>query len=415
MNDSHAVRFICPFCPLRCDDLSISGGTSEMRAGKLSSGGCRRAALAQQSLLEQGIFHDARGSALNISAAAWERAVAILAPAANIQISGGMLDVPTARAGVRLAAALGATINASSSSAGRAVLHSVERQGMVAATLGELARRADSVVLIGNVLDEYPRLADRFLPAFSSDATPRRVLWLDTSGETSPAGTAETKTETMDNGWQRWSLPAEQLIDCLADARQPSPRQAVEHTSAGQALAEWLAAGHTSCWLWASNSLSAAAAAMLVGFVNDLNEARRSMLIPLGDDVSFRATSLWLSGCGGPVDFSSGLPQLLADQQAPATADAQIWIHPYPTFPAHPADQPPLIVVGTPDDALRQRATLVLPAAVPGIESAGTTFRGDGTVSLGWRPPFQQTAAASIGQVLLALGDQVQARRISQC
>jgi formylmethanofuran dehydrogenase subunit B len=74
-----------------------------------------------------------------------------------------------------------------------------------------------------------------------------------------------------------------------------------------------------------------------------------------------------------------------------------------------------LIVIGTPDDALRRRATLVLPAAVPGIESTGTTFRGDGTVSLGWRPPFQQTAAASIGQVLLALGDQVQARRISQC
>lgn len=311
-----------------------------------------------------------------------------------------MVDIQTARAAVRFATTVGGVVDALETRSAAAMRRTVERDGLVAATLGELRQRADSVVFIGDPTRECPRLFERFLASGPSPLVrQRRFLSLGEARVGNLAGPQYTHMAFGDDevhqrlAETRWALRTGRSDACR--------------------IADWLREGVYTAWLWSSDSIDSLAASALVGLIGDLNRERRAVAIPLSGDATFRSVATWLSGFSGPVDFTGAVPQLCETATA-AALPAVIWLQPFPTAPPPPADGRFLIVIGMADADVIARTDCYLPAAVPGIDLAGSTFRGDGTVCLPLhavrRAPLP-SAAARLGE----LATLVAQRRLPAC
>lgn len=377
-----SMSITCPFCPLRCDDVVVRAeGKRVIPEGldcSLAVRGFERVSYAAEVLLASN--HPGEMSP------AVARLVDRLTDSAPVSISGTMIDIGTARAAVRLAAASGGVIDAVETISSGAMRRAVERDGIVAATLAEVRQRADSVVMIGDPSEEYPRLLERFLAAGPAPlAGQRRFLSI---GEARIAGLPTDRYRHIPVG-----LGDTHRV--LAEARGGIR----VGRSDASGVADWLREGHYTAWLWASDVVDALTAGVLVGLVADLNRERRAVAVPLGSDATLRSVATWLTGLSGPVDFSGGWPQLL---EQPVAASTAIWLQPHPTAPPPPLGSDFLAVIGMADAELVERADLYIPCGAPGIDVAGSTYRGDGTVCLPLHAP-RDSGLPSPAEVLLEI------------
>ncbi|WP_164104020.1 molybdopterin-binding domain-containing protein [Candidatus Laterigemmans baculatus] len=385
----------CPFCPLRCDDLVVRAEGTHLVPHEVD---CPRA--------HAGFAGVAAESARLSSLAAWRTASVLaesiadrVAGAASLRISGTIIDITTARAAVRLAAACGGVVDAAESVSSAAMRRAIEREGVVAATLAELSQRADSVVLLGDPSDECPRLVERFLapspapPARVGERARRRFLSLGESRIAGLPGERYTHIEVARGDLHR----------LLAEAR--GALRVGKTDSSG--IATWLADATYSGWLWSSEALDPLAAGTLVGLSTELNRERRAVLVSLASDTTLRSVSTWLSGFSGPVDFGSGAPQLLENS---TPAELTLWLQPYPTAPPPPLEDTFLIVLGMADAELAERADVYLPAGVPGVDFASSTYRGDAAVCL----PLHALLDRGLPSAAEVLGE-LQLRRTDRC
>jgi formylmethanofuran dehydrogenase subunit B len=296
----------------------------------------------------------------------WDRLLTLVTGATTPTIGGTIIDVQTARAAIRLAADLRGVIDVCGSSSEAAFGGVMEREGYVGATLAEMDTRADSVVLIGPVRRELPRLLSRFFSGrVATGDKPRRMMVL---GHRDPEDDLEIPAA--------WLSPEGKLIDQLA-----ATRSALRHGTDDQPLADWLRSADYTAFLWSRDTLGPLEASMVAGLVDQLNEDRRAVMIPVAESATFRNVASWLTGLAGPLDFRD-LPPITCQPAAMLGGDLRIWLQPFPDSPPPPDDRRPLIVIGAADAALVRRSDIYLRTAVPGIEAAGTTFRGDGTVTL---------------------------------
>lgn len=384
----------CPFCPLRCDDLVVRVAGARVVPQGLD---CPRAeaGFAGLSAETERLSGDSGSpSASSLVASLIDR----LANASAVRISGTFVDVNTARAAVRLAAASGGIVDAAETISSAAVRRASERDGIVAATLSELRQRADAVVIIGDPVDECPRLIERFLASGPDPlAASRRFLSL---GETRIAGLPADRYTHVQVG-------RGDLHRLLAEAR--GALRVGKGDASG--MAAWLREATYSGWVWSSEELDPLAAGTLIGMTTELNRERRAVLVPLASDTTLRSVATWLSGLSGPVDFGSGTPQLL---EKPTPTALTLWLQPYPTAPPPPLEDSFLVVLGMADAELAERADLYLPAGVPGIDFAGSTFRGDGTVCLplhAVRDCGLPSAADLLRELATQFSEQISARR----
>lgn len=360
----------CPFCPLRCDDLVVRAEGARVVPQELDCPRAREGFARVSDEAERLIAEDRRplpsSSLAFLDGRIVDGIVERIAIAAAIRISGTTVDVNTARAAVRLAVASGGVIDAAETVSSAAMRRATEREGIVAATLAEIRQRADAVVIVGDPVEECPRLIERFLEAGPAElAARRRFLSI---GETRIAGLPVdryTHVEVARGDTHR----------LLAEARG-AMRVGKADTSG---VAAWLREATYSGWVWSSEVLDPLAAGTLIGLVTELNQDRRAVLVPLASDATFRNVATWLTGLSGPIDFGSGTPELL---EKLAATSLTLWLQPYPTAPPPPLDDSFLVVLGMADADVAERADLYLPTGVPGIDFAGSTFRGDGTVCL---------------------------------
>lgn len=385
----NTTRLTCPFCPLRCHDLTVTWPDAPAAAPRVTDAPCelaaRRLRETWQSRCET---RRAEGDYAERLARAAERLTAV----ATLEIGGTATDLQTARAAVRFAAARGATLRGAPSRSALAFQAVSEREGAMLATLGEVAARCDSVVLLGEVEAAYPRLVERWLA--SGDRPPGAKRLLRIGGASS-------------------SQPLEQILATTRMAFESSVGVPTE-------LSRWLEPAESIAWIWAPEALDEDAATMLCGLNQCLARDRRSLLVPIVEDGAMANVASWLGGFQPPIAFTGGLPRPL-EANTPPAAEARIWLQPFPDAPQPEAiaGEEALIVIGTAAAPLRERAALWIPAAVPGWESHGTTLRGDGTVGLAWRPlPAARNLAAELPTIAGVLDDLAAAwesRRLQSC
>lgn len=369
-----SASFVCPFCPLHCDDLQaaklVRDDAAQAAAAKSAEAGTGgEACVRLQQHLVTALEHHRSPAA---SAAAITTAQQWVERAQQICITGRILDLQTARSVCRFAEQTGADVQVATDPAATAetaaYLESFTRDGGFATTLGDAAAPHTSVILIGDPAMRWPRLQQRL----------------------ARAGKVYT--------WQN----TERLSERLAHLRRLVRRPAEPEPVADPDLATCRALCEQAVFLLfvvVPETLDAAEAlpfwSSMTGLLRDLNGRIRAAILRFDETVTARSVQAW-SGLQTPVT---------ALAQVRSAADLVIELVPWDDLAhgdrrrampeAHPAAR--RIVIGwQPEEpgVIAVDRICYLPASVGGIGRAAIVLRGDGSVALPLRPLVETTLPA---------------------
>lgn len=411
-----STRFVCPFCPLHCDDVAFrtkQSGTEgaatawEFLGGEYASNECtvlgRQGPAAwthsrRSEPVPDELLHQAR---------AW------VGEASSIAVLGRVVDFATARAVRRFLDQTGARW-CFAASPGDGYAESFARVGGFSATLGDAVAGHQTIILIGGPEQHWPRIEQRLRRAADlfrwRDATEvgerlaRLRHWLRhttaVQGQTSLGlATAREVDPDLVGTFQR--LQAAEGVVLLID-----PSVAGKHAAASRPF-------------WST----------VQGLLEDLNSRIRASLLRFDESITLRSVLAWsadpaasppgaASVEGNEGEWTaSGLAAdaidaaVASDRALDAgwSADLVVLLRPWPgTGAEYPGmefeesgdgaglrgqmDRRRSIVIGHPavsvagDPAKKAgwqvESVIQLSAATPGISQAGTVIRGDGSVAL---------------------------------
>ncbi|SMP39840.1 hypothetical protein SAMN06265222_101368 [Neorhodopirellula lusitana] len=152
------ARIVCPLCPLACDDVIVNS------SGQLMVDGCE--------IASQFTMSSDRGDTDSVLASLPKRPWQVVTTGA---------DLVTARSLLDLQASSQIDLAIESDPSVEAMLQSASRDGMIAATLAEVATRSDLIWLIGNAEQAYPRIAQKL--RLNSAASPHVIRQQSISAE----------------------------------------------------------------------------------------------------------------------------------------------------------------------------------------------------------------------------------------
>ncbi|KNZ30623.1 MAG: formylmethanofuran dehydrogenase [Methylibium sp. NZG] len=425
----------CPFCPLLCDRFSVaaspveaspavSPGASAGACLVLQGSDCTRArdALARfgpggTALPQVG----ARQVTLDVAVAT---AAEWLARSRQPLFGGLGTDVAGARALYRLACETGAITDAAH---GRALMHglrALQDRGAFTTTLAEVRERADVVVcLTGSPAERLPEFYRRCGIGEAMDGEPsaRHLVMFDGAAADAeralPQSLPGVTTEAL--AWHGDLFTTVSVLAALVARR--TVRDALPALAA---LAARLRAARYAVLVWEAAALPAHGALVAEGIntiVGTLNRSTRSAALPLGGSdgaATVNQVFTWLGGLPlrsrlGPAGLEHephrfDAARLLAD----GAVDALLWVASFGTEPAVPQAAVPRIVLGHPRfaPALAGAQTVFIPAATPGVGSAGHLFRADGVVLMPLTAVVDQQLP-TVADVLARLTLAVQALR----
>ncbi|MGF6374005.1 formylmethanofuran dehydrogenase subunit B [Paraburkholderia sp. RAU6.4a] len=398
--------WICPFCPLLCDDLAAAAhddGTLDVPDTE-----CPRLAhaLAQYGATDAQCACTVDGNEVDKDAAL-ASAAQLLANARRPLFGGLATDVAGTRALYPLAAACGAILDHLHGDALTPATLALQDRGSFFTTLSEVRARADLLVFFGcQPSRRYPRF---FTRALAGTELARELVFVGCEADPAAAGFAQTRIDTLLPDTDPYDTLA--LWSALAEGRDAAALSHGDGSAANVATAlaslhARIAGARYTVVVYEPAALPAPHAALLIEALNRIvkavNRTTRAACLALGGDdgaLTVNQTVTWLSGL--PLRTRVSMPahaagtaaldhdpyryrtaRLLAEREV----DALLWISGFAPH-AWPASLDPalaLIVLGHPAlaDAARARGanTVFVPVATPGVDSGGHLFRVDGTV-----------------------------------
>ena len=411
MPDSRAITdAVCPACGLLCDDIAPSvadGRIVEARnacnVGRSWFLDAKRTSPAPAATVDgrEVTLDEALGRAAAILRRARSPIVLGLATGATVEAQ---------EAAVAVAEAIGAAIDPSHSEIARPRVDAIRRAGAILSGFGEVANRADLVVLWGGDLGlEYPRLRDRLI---------------DRPGRFVPGGRADRVVLNVDGGDSETRSWADESI-AVAPDRHAEVLRGIRAALNGvpvdrdrlraiagvdlEVLASWagrLKAARYGAILFGATLASEGAAAIeaLMRLVDDLNREGRVVAVPLsGPGNPAGAESVMTGRLGAPiaVDLSDGTPRhrpgdAEADDRLRAgEADAVLVVG---DATAGAFDEVPVVRIGPrATSAALPMPDVAIATAEPGFDARGTFERSD-EVALPLRPivPASRPEAAAV-------------------
>ncbi len=329
---------VCPFCPLLCDDVIVDP------QGKTNVA-CERAEAGFQSALgpSSGPRLETRPASETQLA---EVARELFAESPQVRVITAGTDLKSARILQRRQTEGQIEIEVEATPTRQAMSTATGRDGVVAATLGEVRRHADQLWLLGVTRDQAPRLIERV----TEPERPTRLFdW--------PYGASADRLAALSYRLQRATPDHVQDVELerLAAAILKSRYLAVV---VGDAAFE-------------SNE-SEAAAVMLLEIISRQNVSRRAVLVQLDPAQTNRSVTAWSSNCPLQSHVVGARPRGREPSLATRVrlGDAVL--------------QPPLPValqIGGVDPGF-ELATHYMPASTVGVHRGGIVVRGDGTVTL---------------------------------
>ena len=393
----------CPFCPLLCDDLVIESHDDATLA--VPNTECPRLA---QALACYG-NEDAQcrcsvdGQDVDLDTALAD-AARILSSARRPLFGALTTDVAGARALYALAAGCGAILDHWHGDALSAATLALQDRGSFFTTLSEVRSRADLLVFFDcQPSQRYPRF---FTRALAGTEQQRELVFVGCTPDPAANGLANARVEAILPDTDPFDTLA--LWSALCEGREASALHD-NGTGAAAALARLqtrIAAAHYTVLVCEPAALPTPHAALLIEALNRIvkasNRTVRAGCLALGGEdgaLTVNQTVAWLSGLPlrthvstpsriagtAPLDYDPHryrTARLLADGEI----DALLWVASFapPAWPQALGQTVPMIVLGHPALAAaakaRGAATVFIPVATPGIDSAGHLFRVDGPV-----------------------------------
>ncbi len=381
-----AARAIaCPFCGLVCDDLALrEGGVDTRGCAKAAAGFARPSGSAEHRVAGRPV----------LLATAIAAAAEVLCAARTPLFSGLGADLAGVRAVLALADRTGAIVDRWRSSAQLSNLAVMQRTGTLMATFGEIANRAEAVLLVGcDPTPEYPRIFERVLRS-------RTPLYRDVPpwvGYLGPAAGAPADLPAAAKILVDAPRLAEALgaLAALLRGRQiTGGRDGEFPLEALRQLRQRLAAARYGAIVWDAKAFPDGTAEpvieMLVHVLRLLNRETRCVGLPLsGNDNAQGAAQamLWQAGWPMRVSFAAGAPahdpwRFDAERlMAAGEIDALLWVAALSASPP-PARAVPTIAVVAPDVILPKAPAVEIRVGVPGLDHAGAVTRADGVITL---------------------------------
>jgi formylmethanofuran dehydrogenase subunit B len=398
----------CPFCGLVCDDLRLEGGRVDSRGCAKGAAGFARPSGTRE--------HRIAGRPASLAEAA-AAAATLLAEARQPLITGLGADIAGLRALLALADRSGAMVDRWQSAAQLSNLSVVQRAGAFAATFGEVAGRADAVLLLGrDPTPEHPRLIERLLRndrALYRSAAP----WVSYIGPPAlaPAGIALGAEAPVEAAALLDALSA---LSALLRDRRVANGAALPLAALGR-IAQRLKSARYGAILWEAAAFAPGEAQLAVALVlhilRSLNTTTRCVGLPLGGGDNAQGASqtmLWQAGWPGRLSFATGAPEhdpwrfdaerLLAAREV----DALLWVSSLSPTPP-PATTVPTVALIAPDVTLAAAPAVEIRVGVPALDHAGTAVRADTVIALplaATRPSPLPSVAAAATAILERLG-----------
>ncbi len=339
------TEIVCPLCPLHCDDVRID------EDGVLEGNGCPIVAAASVVKLPS---PDRGGITISRDSSGPLRVVTT------------GVDLTTARQLARWQAAERIDLTIESDPSIEALVQTASRDGIVSATLADVATHADLVWMIGGVDQAWPRIAEK--------------LRLE---ETGSGGKHVRRSE------QCTADEFSHFADSIGNASATSPATGAlaNHADA------WLSSEYSAiligprAFLSGEESLSAT---MLARLVRLRNARKRSVLLTLDAAATLRSVCLWSSNTS---------PESTADSSDDAAFDIRIGS---PLGIDSPAAKVQIGGVDPgPELAVAYRA-----CSIAGLHRPGMVIRGDGSVSLPLAAPVKTGLPSGVDLLVNILTDE---------
>lgn len=285
-------------------------------------------------------------------------------------------DVHGTRSVIALAEKLGAAYD---HIRGRELLNEIalftEHGGMFT-TPGEVRRRADIIVIVGDVPASHHELILSWASVAPDLAGKQLRRWFHLKGNGAASGTGKNdlsrQIETVTLSAETASLGAALALLRAGLAGRPTAIPLANLDSLKQALAE----AAFPVFVFSGNAREPTSLVMLQGLVSDLNKSKRasSLFLP-SDDAAWGAvlTSVWMTGFPPRTGFPNGAPvydpqrwdiqRMLREKEA----DMHLWIS--ASDGASPGKQGkiPLVALAHTASAIAG-AAVTIPIAMPGID-----------------------------------------------
>lgn len=280
-----------------------------------------------------------------------ERAAAVLSAARAPVVAGLGTDVAGLRAVLKLAAHVGAAVGHRDGAAISRDFAVLSETGLVFATPTEAGRRADLVLLVGDLAARAGWLGD----VFGRDGAPARtIVPLAASAEAVAAVAASGEPLALD-------LPNVAQRDLLLALKARVGGRPVDVTRLGRAgvraldkAAKTLKAAKYGVVIWDAGDLDMLAVEAAAGLVRDLNETTRYAAVPFpGDDNAAGAVAVcaWTTGFPPPLGFPGGIAtydpwRFDVDRMVTSgEADAALWISALSAAAPPWPEAPPLVAI----------------------------------------------------------------------
>lgn len=387
---NRAVRLVCPFCGLACDDLSPPRDT----AGAPFAHDCPVAIEGYQAAIQAPLDLQPR---LHGKPVALDEALDHAADRlrqSRLPLFAGMIgDLPESRALWRLADRCGATVDHAGGDALSRMYSVAQMQGLMTTTLGEARNRADLWLFIGDgIFRRQPRISERLLSpkqrlhtgakssvvvlgsGSRSNMLPDQVEYVDLDS-CSIADFVGSVRATL-QGWELGAAAHPKTQDVAAQVQQAQyPVVAMDPADLSGSRSDGLL------------DLDLLGVARLI---RQINETGRAALLPMGarDGLSScQQAGLWHNGFGLRTGHNYNGPHFdphghdTARMLQEGGADLLLW-HASLRPIAPPETGLPSLVFGHPGLTFIQEPELFVPLSVPGIHRTGQIHRGDGITVL---------------------------------
>lgn len=407
----------CPFCPLLCDDLTITQTGDSLTVSDNACPRGRTAFSRQPSRLQPRVS----GKAVSLEAAV-DAAAGILRRSQQPLLAGLATDVAGMRAAVSLAEATRGVLDHMHGDALNNSHRVLQSRGWMTTSLTEIRNRADLVVFVGTDAGRYARFYERILwpetTLFEPKPNQRELVFIGNGLKTGTAGapkgvkSSQIKCQPEQLGELAGAVNAILLDQPLRNKVGPVKPAEIRQ------LAERLRQARYSVIIWAPGELPTANGEAIIeslcNLIETLNAETRSAGFSLGGDdggATAASVSAWLSGYPLRISYARGYAEYdpvansTASMLAHRNTDSVVWLSAMNAETKMPdTGKLPSVVIADSDKAFEREPDVFIPAGIPGIDHAGTLIRGDGVVSL----PLQQLrdsdqpAAAEIIQAIHA-------------
>ncbi|MGH8778014.1 formylmethanofuran dehydrogenase [Paraburkholderia sp.] len=400
---STARDWVCPFCPLLCDDLVVHTHADDTLSAPDTDCARLAHALSTYRATDASCRCIVDGSDMDLDTAL-ARGAQIVSDAHRPLFGGLATDVAGTRALYTLAAGCGAILDHLHGDALSAATLALQDRGSFFTTLSEVRDRADLLVFFHcRPSLRYPRF---FARVDGDEASARELIFVGTEPDPAASMHAHARIGTVLPDTDPYDSLA--LWSALSEGRRADtlPHADADIVAALAALHTRIVAAPYAVIVYEPAALPGPHAALLIEALNRIvkaeNRTSRAACFALGGDdgaLTVNQTTTWLSGL--PLRTRVAMPSRLAGTApldhdpyryrtdtliARGEIDALLWVASFApdAWPEALDRRVPIVVLGHPAlaDAAKARGagTVFIPVATPGIDSGGHLFRVDSSV-----------------------------------